>query len=89
MCKSISETREAGDASPALARELANLNRSMASLSAEHRQRESHVVKQVERLTPEDTHRFVAEYLRELEYDGRQIFREILIELDGERSLFS
>lgn len=89
ILEGIDTSTEAGETSPALAREAANLNRAIAAISTELRQREKHIKDTVKQMSPAEIHAMVAEYLREIDHDGRKIFRDIIIELDGEKSLFS
>ena len=87
--EAIQETRDAGDMSPALAREQAALNRSIAQVTSEIRQREKHSKERIRSFSESERHELVIQYIRELDYDGRQLFRKQLDEDDEEGGLLS
>ncbi len=78
-----------GGMSTTFLREARDISKSIASVVTEQRKWEKHEKDRVQALTPEETHMLVAEYLKEIDYDGRKIFRDIIIEFDGERSLLA
>jgi glycerate-2-kinase len=83
------EAISAGKVSPTFIREARDISKAIASVVTEQRKWEKHEKDRVQIMTPQETHELVAEYLRECDYDGRKVFRDIIIELDGERSLLS
>lgn len=89
MIDAIDAALADGMVTPAMVNSLANMRRANIAQQAEHRQKERHARDMVAAMTPEQRHRLVAEYLRELDYDGRAIFREILAELDEDGGLLS
>ena len=89
MSEAIARTLEAGDATPALARERASLVRSMSGLSAEMRQLEKHEAKLDKDISPGEFDALVLEYLTEIPRERREDLLRRLTERVGDRSLLS
>lgn len=70
-----------------LASHVAWVTKYMAGSLSELRQLEKHEQRMVDDMTPEELHRVVVAYVHELDPDGRQVFRELLDECEGQESL--
>ncbi len=67
-----------------MATAAASLLRAVTSAVAEKRQLQRHALKLTDELSPEETHRLVASYLRTCDRHGRDEFRRILAEMDAQ-----
>lgn len=76
-----------GKYSAQLGSHLAYLTKHAAQILAELRKLEAHDRRMVDQMPSAERHALVAEYLRELDRDGRIVFRGILDELDAEESV--
>ena len=83
----LESTLESGDATPALARESANVARAMTGVAAELRQREKHAQQVVDAMSPAERHALVAAYIRDLTPEDRAPLRALLAELDDDASV--
>ena len=89
MCEAIDKVLEAGEATPALARERAGLVRSMAQISAEMRQIEKQQSENDAALKPAEVDELVAEYLREIPRTRRSKILATLGDLEADKHLLA
>jgi hypothetical protein len=89
LMSTVEASINAGQVTPALARESSGIARALTALMAELRQQEKHHRQMIDRLTAEERTQLVIAFVREQTAESRVAFRRLLDELDQADQLLS